>query len=598
MSESVAYDIIGLEGRGRFGAVYRGLGPDGDVALKRASADWDTVEDDRRAAEALAGISDLLVLPTGWLTHQGESWAVLPWVDGADLSHFTEPIPVRAALQAIEQLATALDAVRGTSGIPWPPDLRPAHVRVTPEGDVRVVDAWHGRIDPEFDDRQEWLAPEVLRKRDPKAADVYGLGVLLHHMLGGTPIGAAESNMGRHKVQVSLALDSLADRDVPEPVLGLITAMLAFRDRQRPKPADVASECRELVEDIDGPTLAEWAGTAVKSVDPDPMTDPDSRIGARLKDDAAPAAPVPPEPESVPKAMVSAIPEATPPPAVPEALPPTEDDIPTAAPAADQVVDGEDPPTAPTELAPRSMRPKPTAPKKSEKADYASLPPEEEHSTANEESPFFAALDQKALDSAPPMVEPAAGPAPADEEDAEGLPMWIFGVIALVGLAVVGGAFGLMGGDGSAPPEPAPAPTPAAPAPAPAPEPAPAPAPAPQATPEPAPDAAPAAPEPAPAADPVPAPAAPAPAPSPRTAAPPPRAQVSVSGDKASVWLVAPDGRRFAIPGPIAAGDYTVQAAFSGEDEIAAGSVSVPSSGTVVLQCNKLFARCTVQEAP
>jgi hypothetical protein len=51
--------------------------------------------------------------------------------------------------------------------------------------------------------------------------------------------------------------------------------------------------------------------------------------------------------------------------------------------------------------------------------------------------------------------------------------------------------------------------------------------------------------------------------------------------------------KRFALPGPIAAGTYEIRAGFSGADETPAGTLVVPSSGTVIVTCNALFARCS-----
>lgn len=676
MSEQ-AYDIIGLEGRGRFGTVYRGQGPDGAVALKRGARRWPDLERDKAAAEVLRRLnSPAVVLPIRWVESRGESWAVLPWIEGADFGLFgdptrsaggqgsdTWPMPPRAALGVIYSVANVLVSLSTAAGEhPWPPDLRPAHVRVTPEGTIRFVDLWHSWLDPDDDDAVEWLAPEARRRRADQGAGVYAAGLLFNHLLGGPPLGATETHMGRHEIQVSMALDALTDQGIPEPVIGLLAHMLAFRRRNRPSPVELLAETREMIEDMSGPTLETWAATAVSDVDPDPMTDPDGRIGSRvsfdpdkcplLVSDTAVSSMVPPAPKPEPAPAVEAPPEPEPAPE-PEAAPQlepvpevavdaseAEDAIPTVAPASVQVGGLLRPGLSAPETLPDTEADDPLdeagapesesvpeaavdaegdgagepvsehEPKTAHKGDFPSVPPEEDVVPSDEDSPFHTAIDPEltATEATPPRdVEPQR-----DSED--GVPVWVWGAAGVVALLLVAGlGYAVSQGSGAAP-APAPAPVVAAPAPAPAPvvEPAPAPAdeapePAPTEAPAPAdapaptedPPAAPApAPAAAPAAAPAPAPAAspgPAPAPRPVGGAPPPRGQVALTGDADSVWLVADDGARFALPGPISRGSYTIRARFGGAPEVTAGSVDVPSSGTLTLDCKELFARCVVK---
>ena len=208
-----AFEIVALAGRGRFGTVYKATGPSGPVALKRGADGWPTLQQDRDLARRLGRVEHAGVnLPVGWLREGDELWAILPWVDGADLTRVTEPMPQASALQAVAAVAEVLVHFKEqTVGSVKVPDLRPQHVRVGTGGEVSVVDLWHGRPDPEDEQHAEWLAPEVIKGRTAPLGDVYALGLLLHKLLGGHSLGVADTHLGRHAVQLSLALDGLSD---------------------------------------------------------------------------------------------------------------------------------------------------------------------------------------------------------------------------------------------------------------------------------------------------------------------------------------------------------------------------------------------------
>jgi len=62
------------------------------------------------------------------------------------------------------------------------------------------------------------------------------------------------------------------------------------------------------------------------------------------------------------------------------------------------------------------------------------------------------------------------------------------------------------------------------------------------------------------------------------------------------VWLVNARGNRFALPGPIVAGSYEIQASFDDEALANVGTLLVPKQGSVVLTCSALFGRCSADD--
>lgn len=584
MSESAAYDIVGVSGRGRFGVVYKADGPDGPVALKRAVGTWEDFAAHRVLGKAVRSIGhSALDAPITWLRQAGEDWAVLAWIDGFDLGALEQPAPLRPALQILVAAASGLGALREhRTSVPWPPDLRPQHVRVSADGKVHLVDLWHGKVDLKDEERTRWLAPEVLRKRPMDAADVYSLGAVVAELLGAASIGPPERNARRHEVQVSVALDSLEEQGVPEGVVGLLAHMLAFKPAERPTPADLVVEGAELAEESEGPTLEEWAAEVANEVWANEASDVVSRIGARIRDEGGWDEAV--DPDRIP----TAIPEAT---RMPRQLTPVSSptgavSVEELAATDDEVDQTGDSPTADTLETDQTAD---TIDELPATVDY-----DDEQDLQDNTGPFREALDPELIAAAvasPPPPEPSLPPVAEVEEESASM-VWIGAGMGIGLLVVLAIGWALVWGPLSGSSTPEADPVPVAPATPPEPEPEPAPEPAPEPSEAPAPEAAPEGtdepeptPEPAPTTEPSPAPE--------RSAPPPPRTRVEVDGDAIEVWLVS-GSRRYAVPGPVRGGAYKIEARFEGFELVDAGSVEVPSSGSLKLACNSMFKRCAI----
>lgn len=114
--------------------------------------------------------------------------------------------------------------------------------------------------------------------------------------------------------------------------------------------------------------------------------------------------------------------------------------------------------------------------------------------------------------------------------------------------------------------------------------------------PEPTAVAEPAAPEPVVPEPVAPEPAAPEPVATPTPVTPSPtvaRGRVVVEGDATDVTLLK--GTRRVFPGRVPVGTYTIEATFEGRGTVNAGTVTITDGGTVTLDCQRAFARCTVR---
>lgn len=131
---------------------------------------------------------------------------------------------------------------------------------------------------------------------------------------------------------------------------------------------------------------------------------------------------------------------------------------------------------------------------------------------------------------------------------------------------------------------PEPVPEPAAPEPVPAPEPV-RPTPSPKPTPKPTPAPTP---KPTPTPQPTPSPA-PAPAPAPTASA---GARVKITGDAASVVLVAAGTRFDPGAGKLGAGTYQIFADFGAGSEVNAGKVRLDDGQTVTIDCSSFLYKC------
>ncbi len=191
--------IVAPAGQGGMGVVYRAERADGafdmDVAIKligsRLSGVADRLVLERQLLARLnhPGISRLI---DGGVTDDGKAYLVMEWVSGEDLSEQQRPAldPIDIFLQIADALTHAHQrmVVHG--------DIKPGNVRITPEGQARLLDFGVARLLAEEGDQQDsslraltpaFAAPELLTGQPATAqSDLWAMGALLNWLLTGT----------------------------------------------------------------------------------------------------------------------------------------------------------------------------------------------------------------------------------------------------------------------------------------------------------------------------------------------------------------------------------------------------------------------------
>jgi serine/threonine protein kinase len=208
-----AYDIQGTLGAGGMGEVYRArdnqLGR--DVALKLLSEsvthDPERIARFRREAQVLASLNHPHIGAIYGLEGAGPSMClVLELVEGPTLAEriASGPIPVEEALRIAGQIAGALEAAHEKGIIHR--DLKPANIKVTPDGNVKVLDfglAKAGEVNAGAIELSNsptmmrtmpgmilgtapYLSPEQAKGREAdRASDMWAFGCVLYEMLTG-----------------------------------------------------------------------------------------------------------------------------------------------------------------------------------------------------------------------------------------------------------------------------------------------------------------------------------------------------------------------------------------------------------------------------
>lgn len=285
----VSYRITRVVGQGAFGTVYEGErvgeGLSRRVAMKllhKAYTGHAMVEgrlrDEARMLSlirhrAIVGVDDLIRVDGAWCV-------VMEYVDGADLAELLEsgPIPARSALQIAEEVASALHAAYTQPGPDGRPlhlvhrDVKPANIRLTPRGDVKLLDFGVARA--EFNEREAstraagigtviYMAAERFRGEDTHAGDVYALGVTLFQLLTGEPPGASAADADRRPPGRTLRPQWTWLLELDSDLHGLLVAMMADEPGDRPTARDCVRRFWELRLRIAGDLLEDWAETAV-----------------------------------------------------------------------------------------------------------------------------------------------------------------------------------------------------------------------------------------------------------------------------------------------------------------------------------------------
>ncbi len=291
IADTRRYEIASTLGEGGFGTVYlaRMLGGGGfskPVALKVLRTDVASSEDVasrlRDEARILGLIRHRAVVHVDGLIRLAGRWTVvMEYVDGVDLRVIPKnhgPMPLGPTLDVITEVAGALHVAYHTIGPEGRPlkllhrDIKPGNVKVTPAGEVKVLDFGVARAD--FEGREAetqhvrfgstgYLAQERLSGRETPAADVYSLGVVMHELLTAKRFGQCAPNAWKQAQQLDEKVTQLGELVPNEEVHALVRDMLAWDPDARPTARDVerrAATIRATLPRIGhGEILRDWA---------------------------------------------------------------------------------------------------------------------------------------------------------------------------------------------------------------------------------------------------------------------------------------------------------------------------------------------------
>jgi serine/threonine protein kinase len=264
----------------------------------------------------------------GWLRHRnivdvidlttigGRVAVIMEYLEAVDLKSVIQrhlqdqkTIPIRAALETVAFVASALDAAYNR-----PPyqgekplrvihrDIKPSNIMVDETGTVKVLDFGVARAD--FDMREshtqelpfgsvDYMPPERLFfEPETPFSDTYSLGATLYELLTLEKLGKAKGRAERHAAFVEERLVVLS-KMLPhksQELENLLREMLAYQHDARPASADVVQRCRALARVFEGDGVVEWGeqvvGPLVKQ-QRDAPREPNPLVDSILTEDGA-----------------------------------------------------------------------------------------------------------------------------------------------------------------------------------------------------------------------------------------------------------------------------------------------------------------------
>ena len=300
------FQLLERVGTGAFGEVFLAnqmstAGFERKVALKllhpNRFGETDATRRIRDEARVLGRLHHASIVTVLDLVRLEDQWAVvMEYVDGADLERILKALakagrvfPPAAVLGLMAEVADALDAAYNAEGDFGRPlrvvhrDVKPANIRLTPNGDSKVLDFGIARA--AMDNReaetgayvigtQRYMAPErIAGHGDGPAGDVYSLAATAYELLCAAPLGRSPVLSQRHQQFVRERLQALDTHlhlpaDQVSRIAGLLLSCLDAEPVNRPRAADLAVQARRLSRQLPGEDLRSFGRRFVPQVDP------------------------------------------------------------------------------------------------------------------------------------------------------------------------------------------------------------------------------------------------------------------------------------------------------------------------------------------
>lgn len=312
MAQGRRFNLLRELGSGAFGTVYlaemESLGGfRKEVAIKLLNPELSSFSEAsqrlRDEARLLGRLRHRNIVQVDDLVRLDGRWAVvMEHIDGYDLEVLQEALPalqevlpVVAAVEIAQAVAGALDAAYSTTTSDGKElqvvhrDIKPSNIRITPEGDTKVLDFGIARAD--FQEREArtgrvrygsvgYMSPErLLGEPEVAAGDVFAVGCVLYELVVGVPLGRVELAPKEHARQVDEAcarlLEKLLEHTAAEPsasaqaptgLSDILRSCLAYKPEDRPTSREISEACRQVGKGLAGEDLQSFAGRVLPKV--------------------------------------------------------------------------------------------------------------------------------------------------------------------------------------------------------------------------------------------------------------------------------------------------------------------------------------------
>jgi serine/threonine-protein kinase len=281
------YQLLELLGRGSLGTVYkaRQISLDRVVAIKVLDPDLarddsfaDRFLDEARRVARLSHTNLISGIDVG--EEDGIRYLVMEYADGVTVARLLRrggAMDEERSLEIAAQVARALDYAHRHELVHG--EVKPDNIILTRDGVAKLCDLGLARgheddVDEEGFSRRspDYVSPEQVRGAPAgPAADVYGLGATLFHMVIGRPPFLAENReaiVAKHLTEPAPSARQLAS-DVSEPTDAILRRCLAKRpDERYPNAAALAADLDQAVRRLKAEAGAPLPPTAAPTPGP------------------------------------------------------------------------------------------------------------------------------------------------------------------------------------------------------------------------------------------------------------------------------------------------------------------------------------------